>query len=161
MVKRVHPVRSRQGERGITYLAVLLLVLLMGIGLGAAGTLWHTAQMREKEKDLLFIGHAYRAAIESYYAGTPGPVKRYPRALSDLLKDSRQQQIVRHLRKPYRDPITGSEDWGIVRAADGGVAGVYSRSEERPFKSASFDKADAALEGKTKYSEWRFSAGGG
>lgn len=156
MVNSVRPIRSLHGERGITYLVVLLLVVLMGVGLGVAGTLWHTAQMREKEKDLLFVGHAYRAAIQSYYASTPGALKRYPRELSDLLKDSRQLQIVRHLRKLYRDPITGSHDWGIVRAADGGIAGVYSPSDEGPFKTANFDKADAAFEGKQHYSDWKF-----
>ena len=158
MVKSLRPLRSLQGERGITYLVVLLLVVLMGVGLGVAGTLWHTAQMREKEKELLFAGHAYRAAIQSYYASTPGPVKHYPRELSDLLKDPRQLQIVRHLRKLYRDPITGDRDWRVVRAADGVIAAVYSSSGEAPFKTANFDKADAAFEGKQHYSDWKFGS---
>jgi len=138
-------------------MGAMLFVALMGTALAAAGTLWHTAQMREKEGDLLFIGNEYRRAIQSYYASTPGPVKRYPRELAELLRDSRQPFVRRHLRKLYRDPITGKAEWGLMRSEDGGIAGVYSLSDERPFKTANFNKPDVAFEGKTRYSDWRFT----
>ena len=68
---------------------------------------------------------------------------------------------MRHLRRLYPDPITGKEEWGFVKSADGGFAGVYSLSEAAPLKSAGFAVRDAAFEGKTKYSDWQFVFGPG
>ena len=150
--------RTGECEAGFVYLGLLMFAALMGAALATAGVLWHTAAMREKEKQLLFVGHAYRRAIEAYYVNTPGPVKRYPRELDDLLRDPRVPFVRRYLRKLYRDPITNTNDWGLVKAPDGGIAGVYSQSNEAPFKTANFRKADAAFSGKTKYSDWKFVA---
>jgi hypothetical protein len=63
---------------------------------------------------------------------------------------------VRYLRRLYPDPITGKEEWGLVKSADGGFAGVYSLSEAAPLKTAGFAVRDASFEGKTKYAEWQF-----
>ena len=141
--------------RGFTYLTVLFLVAIMSSGLAFVGELWHTSRVREKEAELLFVGNEYRQAIARYYLS--GPQRQYPRNLSDLLKDPRQPGTVRHLRRLYPDPITGSGEWGLVKAADGGIAGVHSLSEASPLKSGGFRVRDAALEGKGKYSDWQFA----
>jgi type II secretory pathway pseudopilin PulG len=116
---------------------------------------WHTANAREKEAELLFIGNEYRKAIERYYLS--GPQRQYPKNLSDLIRDPRQPGIVRHLRRLYPDPITGKDEWGLVKSADGGFAGIHSLSEDAPLKTAGFAVRDASFEGKTKYSEWQFA----
>ena len=147
-----------RAQRGITYLAVLFALAIMAGGLALAGEVWETSAKREKEAELLHVGNEYRKAIERYYlSGT----RQYPRNLSDLVKDPRQPGTVRHLRRLYPDPITGKEEWGFVKSADGGFAGVYSLSADRPFKVAGFATRDAAFEGKTKYSEWQFVFGPG
>lgn len=151
------PAELKNPQTGFTYLTVLFIIALMGIMLATTGMLWHTAQMRQKEQDLLFVGNEYRKAIQLYYLNTPGSVKQYPRDLSDLLKDPRQTTVKRYLRKIYHDPITGGTDWGIVRSPDGGIAGVYSRSGALPLKTANFSKADIDFKGKEKYSEWQFT----
>jgi type II secretory pathway pseudopilin PulG len=140
-------------EKGFTYLTILFVVAVMGIGLALVGRTWETAAKREREAELLQAGTEYRKAIERYYLAGP---RQYPRALADLIKDPRQPGIMRHLRKLYPDPITGKDDWGLVKADDGGIAGVYSLSEDPPLKSGGFALRDAAFEGKTKYSEWQF-----
>jgi len=140
--------------RGFTYLTVLFVVALMGAGLALAGDVWHTSMRREKEAELLFIGDQYRLAIAQYYLS--GPQRQYPRALADLLKDPRRPGAERYLRRLYPDPITGKDEWGIVKAPDGGILGVHSLSEEPPIKIANFRVRDAAFEGKTKYSDWKF-----
>lgn len=145
----------RQG--GFTYLAVLLLVALMGVVLAGAGTVWHTAAQREKERELLYIGKQFRQAIESYYESSPGSLKKYPTSLSDLLKDSRFPDTRRHLRRIYRDPMTGGTEWGVVNAPEGGIMGVHSLSPEQPLKSANFREADKALTGQVMYSGWVFA----
>ena len=139
--------------RGFTYMNVLFLVAMMGGGLALTGDVWHTAAMREKEAELLFVGNQYRKAIERYYLS--GPQRQYPRALEDLVKDARQPYTVRHLRKLYPDPITGRE-WGIVKAPDGGIVGVHSISEAAPFKTAKFKLRDRTFDGAQKYSDWKF-----
>ncbi len=63
---------------------------------------------------------------------------------------------MRHLRRLYPDPITGKDEWGLVKADDGGIAGVYSTSEAAPLKTGGFAVRDASFEGKTKYADWQF-----
>jgi type II secretory pathway pseudopilin PulG len=140
---------------GFTYLTALFaLAILMG-GLALVGEMWETSAAREREAQLLFVGNEYRKAIGLYYNSTPGAAKRYPGALEDLIKDPRLPQTQRYLRRLYADPLGGSE-WGLVRADDGGIAGVYSQSDAAPVKVAGFRVRDAMFEGAVKYSDWRF-----
>ncbi|HZO01481.1 MAG TPA: type II secretion system protein [Burkholderiales bacterium] len=145
----------KAGQHGFTYLTILFLLAIMSGGLALAGEVWHTSATREKEAELLFIGNEYRKAIERYYLAGSG-VRQYPKTLADLVKDPRQPGTVRHLRKLYPDPITGKDEWGLVKSADGGFAGVHSLSEAAPVKTAGFAVRDASFEGKTKYAEWQF-----
>jgi len=141
--------------RGFTYLTALFVVAILAGGLALAGTWWEQIAQREREAELLFIGHQYRRAIGLYYDSTPGTVKRYPQSLEDLLKDPRQPATQRYLRKLYPDPLGGKE-WGIVKGSDGGVAGVFTLSEAKPIKVAGFRVRDAAFEGAQKYADWKF-----
>jgi type II secretory pathway pseudopilin PulG len=138
---------------GFTYMTALFIVAILAGGLALTGEVWHTAAMREKEAELLHVGHQYRKAIERYYLS--GPQRQYPRAIEDLIKDPRRPTAERYLRKLHPDPITGKE-WGLVKAPDGGILGVHSVSEETPFKSAGFKLRDRAFEGTQKYSDWKF-----
>jgi type II secretory pathway pseudopilin PulG len=139
--------------RGFTYVAVLAIVATMGAVLAAFAEIYSHGAQREKEQELLFAGQQFRQAIAAYYRKE----QRYPKALADLLEDTRYPMPVRHLRRIYRDPMTGGTDWGLVEAPEGGIMGVYSKSDEQPIKSAGFGERDAALEGAQRYSEWRFS----
>ena len=143
-------------QSGFTYLAVLFAVAIAGVALAATGINWSQAAQREKERELLFVGSQFRQAIALYYEKSPGGVKQYPHALSDLLKDDRQIVTSRYLRKIYTDPMTNKADWGIEVAPDGRVMGVHSLSDAAPIKTAGFDYADQAFEGATKYSDWMF-----
>jgi type II secretory pathway pseudopilin PulG len=142
--------------RGFTYLGVLLVVAIQGAALAAAATVWHTLNKREKEAELLFIGHQFRQAIGSYYRSTPGGVGQYPKRLEDLLLDPRHTGTVRHLRRLWRDPMTGKTEWGLLRDASGGIVGVFSLSTDPPLKTAHFDAADRNFEGQTSYAGWQF-----
>lgn len=140
-------------QRGFTYLTMLFAVALVGLGLALAGEVWRTAVMREREAQLLHVGGQYRRAIELYYLSGPA---QYPRALDDLLKDTRQARTERYLRKLYADPITGKTDWGLLKTPAGEIMGVYSLSDDRPFRTTGFgagnDFGDA-----TRYSDWKFT----
>lgn len=133
-------------------MAFLLFVALLGAGLAAYGELASHAAQREKEAELLFRGEQYRDAIASYYKKE----QRYPKALADLLEDKRYPMPVRHLRRLYRDPITGDTDWGLVEAPGGGVMGVYSKSEEEAVKSGNFSPKNQEFAEGQHYSDWKF-----
>jgi len=139
---------------------LLFLVAGLGVSMAALGTLWHTAAQREKEKELLFVGDQYRRAIESFQKIPPpaGQQARLPQTLDELLLDPRYPHTVRHLRRLYPDPISGNADWGLLKDAQGGISGVFSQSENTPFKKQNFPAADAEFAAKTEYRQWVFAA---
>ena len=142
-------------QRGFTYVAMLLIIAVMGTSLAAFGQLYSQAAQREKERELLFIGDQFRQAIAGYYNKSPG-AKVYPKKMEELLEDKRFPMPLHHLRKLFRDPMTGSTEWGLVEAPGGGFMGVYSRSEETPIKSANFSVNDKDFEGAEHYTKWVF-----
>jgi type II secretory pathway pseudopilin PulG len=147
---------AHRPARGFTYIGVLILVVMMGVALAAAGEAWYTAQKREKEQELLFIGNQFRLAIDQFSAQPPGLGRRYPLSLEELLQDPRQPGIRRYLRKIYLDPMTGKAEWGLIIGPNGEIFGVHTLSEAEPLKKANFPLAEKGFEGKTKYSEWVF-----
>jgi type II secretory pathway pseudopilin PulG len=122
-------------EQGFTLAGALIVTALLGAGMAAYGEIASHAAQREKERELLFVGHQFRQAIGAYYERTPGAVKRFPQKLDDLLQDKRHPMPQRHLRRLYADPMTGKREWGVVSAPEGGIMGVYSLSEAKPIKS--------------------------
>lgn len=143
-------------QRGFTYLGLLFAVALAGVALAATGVVWSMERQRERERELLFIGEQFREAIASYYERSPGLVKRYPAKLDDLLKDGRFLTVRRHLTQIYRDPMTGTRNWGLISAPEGGVMGVFSTSTAAPIKRAGFAAEFSEFDGKGSYAEWRF-----
>lgn len=141
---------------GFTYLGLLFFIVIMGNSLLMATTLWSFIQYRENERQLIFIGHQFREAIRLYYEHTPGTVKRYPQSLEDLLQDNRFINTQRYLRRIYMDPITLSNNWGLVTSPDGGVMGVFSTSNLKPAKTGNFDIHDQFADGLQSYSDWKF-----
>ncbi len=152
------PVKAPGQMRGFTFLGLMMIIAIMGVALLAVGEVWHSAQKREKEQALLFVGDQFRLAISLYYAHTPVASKQqpYPMNLEDLLKDPRYPSTERYLRKIYLDPISGSPEWGLARKPNGGIFGVYSLSEETPIKQGNFRLSDKEFAGKKKYAEWIF-----
>jgi type II secretory pathway pseudopilin PulG len=129
-----------------------MLIAAMGLALTVVSEVWQVAQQRDKEEQLLFAGDQMRRAIGRYFASNGS----YPLQLEDLLKDPRFPGVRRFLRRVYRDPITGSAEWGLVKLQGDAISGVFSLSEQEPLKKAGFSLADQSFEGKMKYSEWLF-----
>lgn len=143
-------------QQGFTYLAALLLVGLVGIGLAATAELWSHARQREKEAELIWIGEQFRQAIGLYYHRSPGAVKRYPEKLEDLLEDRRYLSVQRYLRKIYADPMTMKSEWGVVAAPEGGIKGVYSTATGKPIRTAPLTRDDQTFASAGSYRDWRF-----
>ncbi len=150
--------RARREPRGFTYIGLLVLVALIGILLAAAGEVASTAAQREREAQLLWVGHQYRAAIARYWSQR----RAYPRSLQDLLgaapgTASDTAVPVRSMRRLYADPMTNAVDWALVPAPAGGIMGVASSSKRAPLKTAHFDDVDRDFDKAASYSDWQFT----
>ena len=142
--------------KGFTYLSALLLVMVMGVMLGAVGLSWKTVMQREREEELLFRGMQYKNAITRWYKPRPGQHQPTPlRELKDLLDDPRSLTTVRYLRRLYTDPFTGKE-WNVIADPSKGISGVFSPSTEKPMKVGGFPDELSDFAGKESYADWKF-----
>lgn len=153
------PMRSA----GFTYIALLAAIVIIGIMLSATGKYWSAVLQRDREEELLFRGEQYVIAIRKYTTAVAGRTQ-YPASLDDLLKDGRTATMKRHLRRKFKDPMTG-EDFILLRQKGTRfIVGVRSRSDKEPFRKSNFpsrgipelDTMYKTFEGKAKYSEWKF-----
>jgi hypothetical protein len=147
---------------GFAYIWVLLLVAFLAVGLTIGLEIHSVAEQRDKERELLSIGHQFRSALGSYYESQVGEGaqqagrRQYPASLDELLRDSRFPGLKRHLRRIFIDPMSGRAEWGELRVA-GRIVGIYSLSGKTPIKQDHFEAEDMALRQKQKYSEWVFT----
>ena len=140
---------------GFTYITLLVVLIIIGISLGATGKYWSNVILREKEEELLFRGDQYRQAIEGYYFGVPGR-NQYPQSIDDLLRDNRTAAGKRYLRQKFKDPMT-NDDFEIIKdQLSNRIMGVRSLSQKTPLKLSGFPEMYKDFEGKLKYSEWEF-----
>lgn len=147
---------ARSNVRGFTYIGLLLAVAMFGVALVAVGDVWSTTLKRERERELLFAGDAFRRAIIDYFENSPGGVKQFPKSFDELLLDRRFPTVRRHLRRVYADPFTGNSDWGIVKGPGDTIMGVFSLSQAEALKKNKFPPGYEAFEGKSRHSDWRF-----
>ena len=158
MVVRAGIRRGRQA--GFTYLGLIIFVTIIGLVGAATLKIGALLQRAAAEEELLDIGAAFSAALDSYAAATPQGASPYPPSLKELLKDPRVPGVRRHLRKIFVDPLTGKAEWGVVYLGDGttGVVAVHSLSTAKPLKVANFDSRFAGLDNADTISAWRFKA---
>jgi hypothetical protein len=113
-----------RGERGFTYLALLIVVAILGIGLTAVSEMWTATAQRQRLAQIDWIGEQFVSAISSYYESSPGTLKQHPVSLDELLEDKRFLTVRRHLRQIYVHPLTGMREWEPLRGPDGAVIGI-------------------------------------
>jgi type II secretory pathway pseudopilin PulG len=143
-------------SQGFTLLAVLAAMFFLALGTQKVMTVVSQQAQRDREAELLHIGAAFARAIGDYYESSPGSVKRWPSSLNDLTDDVRFVGLRRHIRQVYYDPITRNQDWGVVTTSDGGIRGVYSRSEAAPIRSGGVELLGLSLAAAGRYSDWQF-----
>lgn len=157
---------------GFAYIALLVVIVVIGISLGAAGKYWSSVTLRDKEEELIFRGDQYRQAIELYYKANL-VLPQYPSSIDDLLMDTRTPTGRRHLRQRYKDPISGEDFVEIKDTTTNRIIGVHSPSDKQPLKQSGFSPLYSLkpaplvprvgfptdpnnFEQKSKYSEWLF-----
>ncbi len=140
-------------DRGFTYVGLLFAVMLIGLMLTVVARVWRTTVQREREAQLLWVGHAYRMAISSYYAFG----HRYPATLQELIADERFPEPKHHLRQLYPDPMTGKPDWSLLLTPNqSGIEGIASSSQAAPIKRDGFDWVDTSFKDAKCYCTWQF-----
>ena len=140
---------------GFTYIGLLMVMAISGIGMAGVGIVWHQDAQREREKELLFIGDEYRKAIGSYYENSLGDAKQFPATVEDLIIDKRFPSTKRHLRKLYQDPMMFGNSLQLV-LQQGQIVGVFSASKQAPIKKIGFSPQYETFGEATEYSDWKF-----
>ncbi|MBI2682405.1 MAG: type II secretion system protein [Acidobacteriales bacterium] len=110
---------SRNGESGYVLIVVLLFVTLMVIALATGLPAIATQIQRDREEELVRRGKQYTRAIQLFYRR----FGRYPNSVDELMSTN----TFRFLRQKYKDPITGKEEWRLIR---------YGQARPKPRRGA-------------------------
>lgn len=153
----VKPIMNGKSQ-GFAYLALLVAISGSLLMLSAAQPDLFQQAQRQQEQQLFFAGREYQQAIRHFYDNPDVSVQRYPKTLEELLVDNRSLKPSYHLRRLYPEPITGLA-WGLIRDEQGGITGVYSRSNQTLLitnfdaRYATVEQTDEAL----RHSDLRFN----
>jgi type II secretory pathway pseudopilin PulG len=98
--------RKQAGEEGYILIAVLLMVVMVLIMLSIAAPKVAADIQRDREIELMHRGMQYTRAIKLYYK----KFGAYPPNMDALVKTNE----IRFLRKRYKDPMTGKDDWHLI-----------------------------------------------
>ncbi|HEX2522743.1 MAG TPA: hypothetical protein VHP35_11515 [Terriglobia bacterium] len=105
-------------EKGYTLAVVAVFTTVLLVTLSGAVLNWQKAVQREREEELIFRGKQFMRAIELWQRKFPGT---YPTTIDALLSTSN----TRFLRKKWKDPITNSDDWRLIKMnPDGSISGL-------------------------------------
>lgn len=102
LARRAKAVRAPR-EAGYVLLAVLFMAFLLAIWLSVAASRMASDIERDRERELIQRGLQYQRAVQLYYR----KFGAYPPTIDALVKTN----DIRFLRKRYKDPITGKDDW--------------------------------------------------
>lgn len=151
---QIHSASANPGERGFSYIMLMIAILVIGVAVSVAARQWKTMVQREQEADLLAKGIEIQNALALYSAtkkaGRVMPGEVYPQTLAELTRQPKP-----FLRKVYLDPV-GRDEWDLVRAPTGGIMGVRSKSRSKPIKQRAFPLVVRHFEGKPTYYDWVF-----
>jgi type II secretory pathway pseudopilin PulG len=125
--------RSRlKDERGYMLAVVMVFTTVLLVSLSGAMIDWQKAMQREREEELIFRGKQFMRAIELWQRKFPGT---YPTTTDALLSTNN----TRFLRKKWKDPITNSDDWRLIKMnPDGSISGLTIIPSGSPLGPSSF-----------------------
>jgi type II secretory pathway pseudopilin PulG len=164
---------QNSGEAGYTLAIFVMVIAIMAIMMAAAVEIVSFQTQREKEAELIFRGQQYVEGIRLFRQ----KYGRYPMRMKELWEAD-----PRVLRRKWADPMTGSEDWGVIFQGQEGteIAGprggrrrrtptrtpVFERDREGEGEkvgpiigvhSLSKETSIKVYEGRTQYDMWRFT----
>jgi hypothetical protein len=101
-----HQESGPRQERGFALLVIFLIAAAVAFTMYRELPRAAFESARDKEQLLMDRGNQYKRAIQVYYAVN----KRYPAELKDLENTNDK----RFLRRRYKDPMTGEEQWRLI-----------------------------------------------
>ena len=107
------PRQRRSGESGFALLLVFLMAAMIAIMLYRELPRLAFESQRAKEQLLIERGEQYKRAIQLFVK----KMNRYPGKIEELENTNN----IRFLRRRYKDPMTGKEEWRLIRCGPGGV----------------------------------------
>lgn len=119
--------RGRGTESGYALITILFFLGVIAVMLARSLPRDAMRAQRTREETLIYRGEEYSRAIELYFREQ----QRYPESLRDL----EETDGVRYLRRRYRDPITGEDEWRLIKMGTDGRfedSLVYDTEDENP-----------------------------
>jgi type II secretory pathway pseudopilin PulG len=130
--------QARTKEAGYTLAVVAVFTTVLLVSLSGAVINWQKAMQREREEELIFRGKQFMRAIELWQRKFPGT---YPMTIEALLSTSN----TRFLRKKWKDPITNSDDWRLIKMnPDGSISGLTIIPTSGPLGPSNFGSSRPA-----------------
>ena len=124
------PVTSE--EAGYTLAVVMVFTSVLLVTLSGAVINWQKAMQREREEELIYRGKQFMRAVELWQRKFPGT---YPTTIDALLSTNN----ARFLRKKWKDPITNSDEWRLLKMnPDGSISGLTVIPGSSPLGSSNF-----------------------
>lgn len=106
------PARRKSEEGGFALLLIFVLAACVGIYLFMQVPRSAFEAQRIKEQLLMERGYEYHRAVQLYFR----KFKHYPQKIEDLEDTSN----IRFLRRRYKDPMTGKDEWRILHMGPAG-----------------------------------------
>src|SRR5262245_43192088 len=124
-------------EAGYTLAVVMVFTSVVLFTLSGAVINWQKAMQREREEELIYRGKQFMRAVELWQRKFPGT---YPTTVDALLSTNN----TRFLRKKWKDPITNSDDWRLIKMnPDGSVSGLTIIPGSSPLGPSAFGSPTA------------------
>ena len=123
---------SPRKEAGYTLAVVMVFTSVLLVTLSGAVINWQKAMQREREEELIYRGKQFMRAVELWQRKFPGT---YPTTIDALLSTTN----TRFLRKKWKDPITNSDEWRLLKMnPDGSISGLTVIPGSSPLGPSSF-----------------------
>ena len=103
---------GRAGRQGFVLLSLLFFVAAIAIQVAISLPQVAMQAQRVREERLIYRGKQYKRAVQLYFRKH----QKYPEKIDDLEETNGQ----RFLRRRYKDPLTGEDEWRLIHmGADG------------------------------------------
>lgn len=126
-------------QKGMSYLFVMILVVIISISLMGVTQQWSVIMKRDREAELIFRGTRIKEAIERFVADYEIQKATRPHRWPRTLKELTQKNPKRYLQVAYEDPMTG-KPFELIKVGDE-IHGVKSTSTDTPFNAVKFKGA--------------------
>jgi len=126
MIRPAHS-RARDTESGYALITILFLLGVVAVMLARSLPRDAMNAERTREEVLIYRGEQYARAVKLYFRAH----QRYPETLDDL----EETDGVRFLRRRYRDPMTGDDEWRLIKMGTDGRfedSLVYDTEKDNP-----------------------------